>query len=370
MFYSPLAVPEKWQSAYESHTRAVEQKIVGVAAWLLLFSVIIYQFSHDIRQSHGSDFWALELAFRTPVILVTLIALCTRYVGWPRCTGHLLLRLMGLSLMFMILSLLLLHLKTGSAEVHRISNGLVISFFGVSILSVRGFRDWPLLFALPLAVFAMVAVYLGITLDSLAPLIFDPLMMMVIGMIVMAAFRHLLTSEFLARQQLREVASTDQLTGLLTRHAMRPLLDHERQRARRAGSMFSVILGDLDLFKRVNDTWGHDTGDLVLHETARRLGATLRRQDALCRWGGEELLALLPDTDAAGAREVAEKLRQAMLPTIDARGQPISQTISLGVASFEPEETVDALVGRADEALYLAKRNGRNRVEVAGAISG
>lgn len=365
MFYSPPVVPQKWQSAFETHIQAVEQKVVGVAAWILLITVIGYHFSHDIRNFHSSSLLVTEFAIRIPVILAALIALSAHYFGHPRWPSRRLLRLMALSLMAVILSLLLLHLKKGSAEFHQISNGLVISFFGVSMLSVRGFREWPLLFLLPMVVFSGLTVALDIPTDDFTPLFFDPLVMTAIGMIVMTALRHILTSEFLARQELREVASTDPLTGLLTRRAMEPLMDHELQRAKRTGAPFSLVLGDLDLFKRVNDTWGHDTGDLVLQETARRLGSGLRHQDALCRWGGEELLILLPDTPAEGARAVAEKLRQAMIPTIDAHGQPITQTISLGVASFQPDDTVDAIVGRSDDALYLAKHNGRNRVEVA-----
>jgi len=365
MFHSPPAVPEKWQPAYEQHIRSVEEKVALIAAWVLLIAVLVYQFSHDIRLFHGADLLASEFAIRLPVILLAMTALSTHYFGKPRWPGRRLLRLMALALMTTILSLLLLHLTNGSNEFHQISNGLVISFFGVSILSIRGLRDWPLLFLLPMVVFGGMTVALEIPIEAFAPLFFDPFMMMAIGMILVAALRHILTSEFLARQQLREVASTDPLTGLLTRRAMRPLIEHELQRAKRTGVPFTLVLGDLDLFKRVNDTWGHDTGDLVLQETARRLISALRHQDAVCRWGGEELLILLPDTPMEGAREVAEKLRLTMTAPVDAHGQRIAQTISLGVASFQAGDTADTMVSRADDALYTAKENGRNRVEVA-----
>lgn len=242
----------------------------------------------------------------------------------------------------------------------------MISFFGVSVLAVRGIREWVLLFLFPLMVFAGVAVYLDIPLPDTLPLFFDPLMMMFIGMIVMEALRRVLISEFEARQALGEMAATDQLTGLLNRRAIWPLLNHELQHAQRAGTPFSLILGDLDLFKKVNDTYGHDAGDLVLKETARRLAEALRRQDALCRWGGEELLILLPSTGINGALEAAEKLRAAMADSaITAGNNRIHQTISLGVASFQRGDDIDAVVSRADEALYQAKHKGRNRVEAA-----
>lgn len=365
MLYSPPAVPEKWQPAFEAHIQAVERKVALIASWLLLATIMVYQFSHGLRQGPNSGLLAIEFGFRLPLILLALTTLSAHYFGKPQWSAQLLLRLLALSLMAMILALLLLRLKTGTVGLNHASNGLVISFFGVTILSVRGFREWPLLFLLPTVIFAGLAAALELPAGELAALFFDLLVMMIIGMIVMTALRHILTSEFLARQQLREMASTDPLTGLLTRRAMRPLIEHELQRAKRAGVPFSLVLGDLDLFKRVNDTWGHETGDLVLKETGRRLGSGLRHQDALCRWGGEELLILLPDTPMEGAREVAEKLRQTMAPPIDANGQPVNQTISLGVASFQKEDTANTVIGRADEALYRAKSKGRNRVEVA-----
>lgn len=363
---SKPSIPEKWQAAYEEHLQALEGKVAVVAAWLLLVTVFIYQFSHPLRNIHSSELLWLEFLFRSPVILASMVTLIGHYCGRCRWPSRYFLRLMGLSVMAMILSMLLLYLITGTSGLYQISNGLVISFFGVSVLAVRGLREWALLFLLPLTAFAGAAVYLDITLRDILPLFFDPLMMMVIGMIVMEALRRVLTSEFEARQTLGEMAATDQLTGLLNRRALWPLLNHELQHAQRTGAPFSLILGDLDLFKKVNDTYGHDAGDQVLQETAKRLEGALRRQDALCRWGGEELLVLLPDTDSKGALEVAKKLRASMADSaITAGDNRIHQTISLGVASFHRGDAIDAVVSRADEALYQAKRNGRNRVEMA-----
>lgn len=358
MKLSGPAVPEKWQPAYEAHLQALESKVAVVAAWLLLITVFIYQFFHPLRNVHSSELLGIEFLLRLPVILTSLITLIGHYLGGFRWPSRYFLRLMGLSVMAMILSMLLLYLKTGTSGLYQISNGLVISFFGVSVLAVRGLGEWILLLLLPLGLFAGAAVSMGIAFTNVLPLFFDPLMMMVIGMIVMEALRRVLTSEFEARQTLGEMAATDQLTGLL---------NHELQHAQRAGTPFSLILGDLDLFKKVNDAYGHDAGDLVLQETARRLEGALRRQDALCRWGGEELLILLPDTDSTGALEAAEKLRASMADsTIAAGDNRIHQTISLGVASFQNGDDIDAVVSRADAALYRAKHKGRNRVEVAG----
>lgn len=366
MRLSGPAIPEKWLPAYEAHLQALEDKVALVAAWLLLITVVIYQFSHPLRNIHSSELLATEFLLRLPVMLTSSLTLLLHYSGRCRWPSRYFLRLMGLSVMAMILSMLLLYQQNTVSGLYQISNGLVISFFGVSVLAVRGIREWALLFLLPLTVFAAAMAFLGISFTAILPLFFDPLMMMLIGMIVMEALRRILTSEFEARQRLGEMASTDQLTGLLNRRAIWPLLNHELEHAQRAGTPFSLILGDLDLFKKVNDTYGHDIGDMVLRETARRLGNALRRQDILCRWGGEELLVLLPDTDSRGVLQVAEKLRASMADsTIAAGNHHIHQTISLGVASFRQGDTIEAITKRADEALYLAKHRGRNRVEVA-----
>jgi diguanylate cyclase (GGDEF)-like protein/PAS domain S-box-containing protein len=160
--------------------------------------------------------------------------------------------------------------------------------------------------------------------------------------------------------ELEQLATHDRLTGVLNRGRLEELLDHERSKAERYGGALSVILFDIDLFKQVNDTFGHGAGDTVLRELAHRAGESLRRSDRLGRWGGEEFMVLLPESTAEGARHVAEKLRTAVSATaFDTVGQV---TISLGIAAFRPGDTVDTLADRADRALYLAKAAGRDQV--------
>jgi presenilin-like A22 family membrane protease len=199
MQFSRSAIPEKWQPAYEAHLRALEGKVALVAAWLLLITVFIYQFSHPLRNAHSSDLLGIEFLLRLPVILTASVTLIAHYSGISRWPNRFFLRLMGLSVMTMILSMLLLYLQNNSAGLYQISNALVISFFGVSVLAVRGIREWALLFLLPLVLFTGVAAFFGISFKDVLPLFFDPLMMMLIGMIVMEAFRRVLTSEFQAR---------------------------------------------------------------------------------------------------------------------------------------------------------------------------
>ena len=122
---------------------------------------------------------------------------------------------------------------------------------------------------------------------------------------------------------------------------------------------------DIDHFKRINDEHGHDGGDAALRQVAQRLQALLRQGDTLVRWGGEEFCLCLRGVDAEGARAVAEKLRAGLaaeaVPLPDGAARAI--TASLGVAMLRPDEPLAAAVGRADQALYVAKRHGRNRVE-------
>lgn len=166
-----------------------------------------------------------------------------------------------------------------------------------------------------------------------------------------------------AEQQLEKAATSDFLTGLLNRPAMLRLLEQESGRVHRSTEPYSLALADLDHFKPINDRYGHAVGDQALTRIADLLRSTLRRQDAICRWGGDELLIFLPETTLAGAAEAAEKIRHrlAELPLI-VRGEELHLSISMGVAEADRDEEVTEVVRRADEALYRAKQEGRNRV--------
>lgn len=167
----------------------------------------------------------------------------------------------------------------------------------------------------------------------------------------------------LIEQTLREQATTDTLTGLLNRRSMSEILQDELNRAHRLGSPFSLVMFDIDLFKAVNDAYGHEAGDTVLTTIATRVASRLRDVDSFARWGGEEFLLLLPGTERRGAIELAEICRKIIADS------PMTGvglvTASFGVAEFEGETSVPALIRRSDEALYTAKNNGRNRVEVS-----
>lgn len=167
---------------------------------------------------------------------------------------------------------------------------------------------------------------------------------------------------------LARLSTTDPVTGLRTRRYATEVLNIEWIRARRYHHGLSVMMADLDHFKRVNDEFGHPAGDAVLRGVSEILRQTLRATDVPGRYGGEEILVILPHTDAPGALQLADRWRQAVK---DARfassdGRDIQVTVSIGVACFDGEQgSPEELVGAADEALYRAKHGGRDRVEVA-----
>jgi len=173
-----------------------------------------------------------------------------------------------------------------------------------------------------------------------------------------------------AREQMHYKATHDSLTSLLNRGIIVELLARELTRARREKGSTVVILGDVDHFKSVNDTYGHQVGDEVLQEVSRRLLGSVRSYDFVGRYGGEEFLVVLNNCSAANAMGRAEQIRNAVFkaPIMTAKG-PLPITLSLGVFASLGEEAkaVDEMLGEADRALYEAKGAGRNCCRLAGA---
>ncbi|KQX41468.1 MULTISPECIES: PleD family two-component system response regulator [unclassified Ensifer] len=172
-------------------------------------------------------------------------------------------------------------------------------------------------------------------------------------------------------QQTIELAVTDGLTGLHNRRYFDTHLKLLMDRAAARGRPLSICMTDIDRFKQVNDTYGHDVGDEVLREFANRIRTTVRGADLACRFGGEEFIVVMPDTSAEMAAGVAERLRTIIesLPfAIPQADGPLKVTASMGIATLRPgSDTAEALLKRADTALYQAKHEGRNRVVAAAA---
>lgn len=165
-----------------------------------------------------------------------------------------------------------------------------------------------------------------------------------------------------AEEEIHILASTDSLTGIANRREFTSVLEKEMARAKRYGSALSLIMYDIDHFKRVNDTLGHDVGDEVLKTLTMLVKKVIRSADILARWGGEEFLILSPESDMDAAKIEAERLRQAIADYPFKKVGKI--TVSFGVTSFDSHDDMTSLLKRVDDALYKAKENGRNRVEV------
>ena len=168
-----------------------------------------------------------------------------------------------------------------------------------------------------------------------------------------------------ANAQLAEAAKVDHLTGLLNRRGFAEEAEAEIRRMFRSGKNFSLVLADVDSFKSFNDRHGHLCGDHVLKRIASIMGERTRDVDRVARWGGEEFIILLPETDTEGAAVLGEKLREAIADNLfEFEGQRLSITMTFGVAVFRRGESLDTCIARADTALYHGKEGGRNKVMI------
>jgi diguanylate cyclase (GGDEF)-like protein len=163
---------------------------------------------------------------------------------------------------------------------------------------------------------------------------------------------------------IREMAIHDDLTGFYNRHHLMDLIDSENNRSDRTGSVYSLVMMDIDKFKNINDTYGHQTGDQVLRTFAAIIRSILRKTDFCGRYGGEEFLILLTQTDIQAAKVFAERIcncvENSFFPCL---GPDARVTVSIGLTEPRTQEDIEKTISRADELLYKAKEGGRNRVE-------
>lgn len=175
-----------------------------------------------------------------------------------------------------------------------------------------------------------------------------------------------------AQEELRIQATRDYLTRVWNRAAIMDILERELERTRREGRPLSIVMGDVDHFKDVNDTYGHPAGDAVLSEVAQRIEGEIRRYDSAGRFGGEEFLIVSPNADLAAAHSIADRVRRVVMDTpIENADASLSVTISLGIATSPPTGTMNSveLIAQADQALYAAKAQGRNCVVASGELA-
>jgi len=170
-----------------------------------------------------------------------------------------------------------------------------------------------------------------------------------------------------AEQQMELLATTDTLTGLFNRRKMRELIDQEVIRYQRDRKPFLLVITDIDRFKNFNDNYGHDCGDYVLQQVSLLMKSSLRQQDVVSRWGGEEFLIMLPETEQEGGIQAIEKLRETLANTrYEYKSVQFSVTMTFGVTIYDGSCDIDTCIKHADEMLYAGKRGGRNRVVSTG----
>ncbi|MDQ7055582.1 MAG: GGDEF domain-containing protein [Persephonella sp.] len=164
-------------------------------------------------------------------------------------------------------------------------------------------------------------------------------------------------------ENLRKLATVDQLTGIYNRYAFEKFLEEEINRAERYGSGFSIIMFDIDNFKDVNDMYGHQVGDRILKELVNIVRNSIRKSDIFARWGGEEFMILVPIKEKQDAYRIAEKIRSEIENyRFDSVGKV---TVSIGVSFYKKGDSIKTIIRRADTALYQAKKSGKNMTVVA-----
>jgi two-component system, cell cycle response regulator len=358
---------EPLQLALTRHDRRLARKLLLAGSVAVLLVVPLYQLQELFLFGGLPAFWHAHAALRA---LPFLIALASLLWCFSHADGHgapTWLRLLALAVMLMIFGLFTMHWVEQSGQIDRMIRGVILCTFAVTLFSLSGLRDLLLFFGLPFVLSLLVLWLDGHSTLIVILALFDALMMFTVAVIAAELLYRTRLEAFLANQQLAEHASTDPLTGLSNRRHIEPQLVGEIARAKRHQTRFSILMADLDHFKRVNDQYGHDVGDEVLREVACRIRALLRTEDRPARWGGEEFLVLLTDTDAGQAAVVADKLRQAIADqVVESSGGRIPITISVGVAAYAGEKEPLEIIKRADRALYRAKAEGRNRVSVDG----
>lgn len=366
MRFRYLSILPEWQEDFHEYQRLLARRFAVVCAVMGLVILPAFQ-ATDLWAGLGlAEYRWDHLKWRILPMAVAVGILILRWRipdgGWPR----LMLMLYALSAMVMMTGMVAEHMVAPNGHEAFMTKGLVVIVALAAVLATAGARDLLLVYGLPLVALAFVVARAPVTLLETFRLLIHPLIMMVMGVVISEVLYRIRLEAFIARQTLAQSASTDVLTGLRNRRAFDSLLETEHSRCLRHGASYALIMADLDHFKQVNDTHGHDVGDEVLRELAQRLQATLRTEDELGRWGGEEFMVLLRDSHQREAESVAEKLRRTVADVAfqtTAGSLPI--TTSLGVAVFDGEERASMVVRRVDLALYAAKDNGRNRYESA-----
>lgn len=349
--------------------------------WLIavpLHAVFYWQFSHYQVPQGRPDLalWAQSIA--TPHGIMLGVALVVGVLTqWHLRQAHA-SRALGVSLQIGVVvaylalgaALTLADLKVGAPA--GVGSYLLVSIVLSAMVLLRPGVSVPVFFVV-YGFFNAALVHLGLGSAQYASLQLITLTVPVLSSVVSTMiWRQYVKATLLKRQlsasnaELLYLAQHDTLTGLYNRRYFTPEATAELARAARAKTPTSMLIADIDWFKKINDGYGHPLGDAVLQQVAQRLVAGVRVTDVVARLGGEEFVVLMPNTARAGAMALAEKLRASVdQQMLHLHHHAIPVSLSVGVSEFPAGDTgaFEELYGAADKALYVAKRNGRNRVE-------
>jgi diguanylate cyclase (GGDEF)-like protein len=345
-----------------------------------MHAVFFWQFSHFPVPADRPDLaeWAHAIALPHGVMLVVasvlggLIAWYFHKGARSNAVGYSLQLAVFVAYLLMGAVLTLPDIKVGAPT--GIGSYLLISIVISAMTLIRPGVSVPLFFAVAWC-FKEGLLRVALTPDRFATMQLITLAVPVLSSVVSAmTWQQFVKATLLTRQlsasnaELLYLAQHDTLTGLYNRRYFTSEATGELARAARATLPTSMLIADIDWFKKINDGFGHPMGDAVLQQVSQRLAASVRVTDVVARLGGEEFVVLMPNTSRAGALALADKLRASVEKyALQIGRQAISVSVSVGVSEFPAGETgaFEELYGAADKALYAAKHNGRNRVEFA-----
>lgn len=291
----------------------------SVAAWVAGF----------FYNRHGQH---IEAIFLISIEVIAHAIMATYYLGWES----------GFHYYFLPLVLFVFINHKQSLTIIAVEAGAIFSVYIWLLLNTSGFGYQQLVNVEILNGFN----FLNIAVNFLA-----------IGLLGYG----LRSSSMRAEWEMEQLAITDALTGLYNRRKMYEMIKLEQTRLQRSSKAFVLVISDLDFFKNINDQYGHDCGDYVLRQVSCLMQETLRKQDIMSRWGGEEFILLLPETDLPGAKKVIEVLRDVIADhTFNYQSNQFGITMTFGMSLFDGSESIEKVLMQADQLLYKGKEKGRN----------
>lgn len=351
--------------------------IHGLGHWAGAYAFALLSSANLLfRSYHAEILWVVSSQLSQFFVAYLIYAGIRSYLGLPALRRSwmwfLLAALVVLSFYFTVLE----PVRDARIIISSLVTG-VLFVMSAKTIATGGALRFPAryLFSIPCAIHGLFALgripYVlqmhGQSFDTFNTSTLPPLLLIesTIALVMMSFGTLMLANEHITNE-LRRLAETDTLTGIFNRRSFMVLLNKALSATRRFESPLSILLVDLDHFKKINDTWGHKQGDVALGHFVTIAMSCLRGEDVLGRMGGEEFAVFLPNTSLGDARAVAERLRArvAAIP-LGIESGPIHITISVGVVQCRESDTPEDVLHRADSAMYRAKENGRNRVEIS-----